>query len=133
MFGRILNISSIVDIGEIARFGAVGLFHNMIGYVIFLVLFWLGTSPYLLVAIGYPLAVFLSYILNKKITFNHNGKGLITGVKFVGIHIIGCLLNIFLLYFLGDFLSVGYEFAQLFSVFVVGGLLYLCMKFFVFV
>lgn len=62
------------EIGRLARYGLVGLFTNGSIYLLFLAMIWTGMYPVLASGLCYGLGVALSYLLNRRWTFNSKGK-----------------------------------------------------------
>ena len=68
-----------------------------IGYIVYLAFTYSGVDPKVTVAIIYPFAATIAYLLNKKWTFSHEGKYWLTASLFVVAHLLSMLLNIMLL------------------------------------
>lgn len=117
---------------QIFRYGIIGFAHNFTGYFVFLLFTWLGVDPKLVVAVVYPIFAAISYIANKRWTFSHNGEYKRSVLYYVIAHLIGCGLNLFMLYYFVDILHYPHELVQALAVFVVAGFLFLIFRFVVF-
>lgn len=74
------------------RFVIVGIINTLVGTAIMFGLYNLaGTSYWVSSAANYILASILSYVLNKKFTFRHEGEVLGSGVRFA-VNIAACYL-----------------------------------------
>ena len=76
MKDRILN-------NTFVRFAAVGVFNTLVGSAIMFGLYNLaGASYWVSSAANYILASIMSYVLNKKFTFRHEGQVMQSGIRF---------------------------------------------------
>ena len=117
---------------QIFRYGVVGIVHNGIGYLAYLLITWAGVDPKLTVALIYPVAAFVSFLLNKKWTFSHEGVYWLTGTLFVLAHLLSMLLNIMLLYVFHDRVGFPHQAVQFSAIFICALFLFVAFKFVVF-
>ncbi|MGD8172505.1 GtrA family protein [Vibrio sp. TRT 21S02] len=117
---------------QIVRYFLVGLGQNGIGYSFYLLFTWFGCDPKLTISILYPISVIISFLGNKKITFDYKGNNVTTLIKFVFVHINGYLISIAFLYFCHDILGYPHQIVQIFSIFFVAVFIFLMLKFYVF-
>ena len=119
-------------LGELIRFGVVGIAHNLLGYLVYLLITWLGVDPKLAVAILYPLGTAFSYWANRRWTFGHQGQVIHSMSRYLAMHVFGYLLNIAIIYVGVDLLQFPHQLVQLFAMFFLAGLFFLISKFVVF-
>jgi putative flippase GtrA len=117
---------------QLIRFALVGLAQNSAGYLLYLLLTWLGMDPKLAVAVCYPLGVLLSYLGNKKFTFKHAGGNAGAFFRFVLSYVGGYVFNLAGLYLLVDILGYPHQWVQLGFMFFLAGCFFLLQKVFVF-
>ena len=117
---------------ELIRFGIVGVAHNLIGYLVYLLITWLGTDPKIAVAILYPLGTAVSFFANRRWTFNHQGKVTHSMVKFGMMHAFGYTLNLVIIYVGYDVLGIPHQLVQLFGMGFLAVMFFVMSKFIVF-
>jgi putative flippase GtrA len=118
--------------GELIRFGVVGVAHNLLGYLVYLLITWLGTDPKVAVAILYPVGTAISFFANRHWTFNHQGEVTSSMARFVSMHVTGYALNLIIIYVGVDVLLFPHQLVQLFAMGFLAVLFFLLSKFFVF-
>lgn len=114
------------------RYGLVGLVVNMLGYLVYLGVTWLGVSPKITVTLFYPVAVLSGYFLHARYSFGYQGKTRTGLVRYGLAHVVGYLTNIGLLFLFVDLFGYPHEAVQLVAIFIVAGQLFLIFRFFVF-
>lgn len=116
---------------QLLRYGAVGLAVNFLGYVVYLVVtLWL--EPKLAVTVLYPVGVLMGYFGHARYSFRfagHRGRAL---ARYIGAYVAGYLVNEMLLYVFTDRLGLPHQAVQAAAIFVVAGILFLLLRFFVF-
>jgi len=117
---------------QLIRFALVGFAQNGAGYLLYLLLTWLGMDPKLAVGVCYPLGVLLSYLGNKKFTFRHTGGNAGALSRFVLTYAGGYVFNLAGLYLLVDTLGYPHQWIQLGLMIFLAGCFFLLQKFFVF-
>ena len=125
-------MSNTVPLGQVIRFGLVGVAHNGAAYLLYLLLTWLGVEPKLVVAVCYPIGVLISYLGNKKFTFRHTGGNAGTFFRFVLTYASGYVVNLAGLYVFFDILGYPHQWVQLVLMVFLAGYFFLLQKFFVF-
>jgi putative flippase GtrA len=87
---------------QFIKFAIVGVLNSAIQYLVFLFLFSLTGSPYLLASIiGYLAGMINSYILNRRWTFGSRNQKLFTELsRFVAVNLVSLGVNLGLLYLL---------------------------------
>ncbi len=118
--------------GELLRFGIVGVAHNLLGYLAYLLITWLGTDPKIAVAILYPIGTAVSFFANRQWTFADKGHVGQSMSQYVGMHAFGYFLNIFILYVGVDLLQFPHQLVQLFAIGFLAVLFFLISKFLIF-
>lgn len=79
---------------ELIRYVAVGAAINVSGFLLYVLFTALGISPVLYISISYPIHIGLTFYLNKKWSFAHEGRISASAVKYL-ISYIGCyVLNV---------------------------------------
>lgn len=118
-------------VGQLARFGVVGLASNSFGYLVYLLITHWGIEPKRTMTLLYTIGASIGYFGNRRWTFAH--KGLYgAGRRYVVAYLLGYLTNLLLLFTLVDRLGYSHQWVQAVAIFVVAGLLFLAMKYFVF-
>lgn len=114
------------EVKRLSRYGIVGIATNLLLYVVFLLLLYLGVDPVVDAGICYLLGVSLSYILNRRWTFdsrNTHKKDLPKFLLSYGIGLISTLLTITVLM---QFLPT--EIGQLLNIAITAVVIYGCLK-----
>lgn len=128
---RYLELNLSTNVRELMRYGIVGIVQNSAGYIIYLLLTWIGLDPKIVVAFSYPIAMYISYQGNKKFTFSGvNGNK--TALKYLLSHFIAYLMNLLFLYYFSDVLGYPHQIVQLISIGVVSIYLFIAFKLYVF-
>lgn len=117
---------------ELVRFGIVGVTHNLLGYSVYLLITWLGTDPKIAVAFLYPIGTGISYFVNRRWTFNHQGKVTTSMFRFSLMHGLGYMANLLIIYVGYDLMRFPHQLVQLFAMGFLAATFFLVSKFFVF-
>ena len=119
-------------LSELFRYGVVGIFHNVIIYVMYLLLTWQGLEPKLAMTLLYILAVLLSFYLNRKWTFEHEGMATSSLIRYIVAYASVYLLNLISLLIFVD--SLGYPHQVIMALLVIVGaaILFIIQKYWVF-
>ena len=118
--------------GELVRFGVVGVAHNLLGYLVYLLITWLGTDPKLAVAILYPIGTAISFFANRQWTFEDKGHVGHSMSRYLAMHAFGYALNILIIYVGVDHLQFPHQLVQLFAMGFLAVLFFLMSKFLIF-
>ncbi len=125
--------SLIVPSKQLVKYGIVGIIQNGAGYFIYLLLTWYGIDPKLVVAVSYPVGMYISFIGNKNFTFKSKGLGgRGSAVRYFFVHVVAYFLNLILLFLLSDVLGYPHQIVQVFCIGVISLYLFAMFKFFVF-
>lgn len=117
---------------QIIRYGVVGVMTNLLGYLIYLAVAWLWLEPKLAVTILYPIGAFTAYFGHAKYSFSYKGRTHVGVLRFFIAQSIGYGLNVALLYVFVDKFMLPHQLVQAGAMFVVAGILFLLLRYFVF-
>ena len=78
---------------QLVRYGLVGLFSNLAGYCVYLLLTYLWPSPKLVMTALYTVGAVTAFFGNRRYTFNDDGHIGRTGVRYLIVHAFGYSLN----------------------------------------
>ncbi len=117
---------------QLVRYGVMGLATNAAGFLVYLLVTWLGVPPKAAVTLLYPLAATLGFFGNRRYAFDHRGGMASSGARYVLAHCAGYLLTLAIQFLAVDLLGYSHQWAQGVAVFVVAGFLFLTFRYFVF-
>lgn len=117
---------------RITRYGLIGLATNLVGYCAYLLIVAAGLSPKTSLTITYVTAATLSYLGNRRLTFDHDGSVPKSAVLFAVTHACGWALNLLLLFLLVDLAGLPHQLVQAVAILVVAGFLFISFTFVVF-
>lgn len=119
-------------LGQVARYGVVGVLNNLLGYLIYLFITWLWLEPITAVALMYPIGAVTAYFGHARYSFAYSGRISHGVVRYAIAHLIGYGANIGMLYLLSDQLGFPHQLVQAVAIVSVAGILYLLFRYFVF-
>lgn len=122
----------IATLGQIIRYGVVGVANNLLGYLIYLLITWAWLDPKIAVTLMYPIGALIAYFGHAKFSFTYRGRTSHGIVRYVLAHVIGCGVNVGMLFLFSDMLGYPHQLVQAVAIFVVAGILYLLFRYFVF-
>lgn len=99
-------------VGQVFRFGIVGLMTNLILYIGYLLLTKIGLRPTLAMSLTYAVGVLASFAANRNWTFSHQGGKFPAFNKFLLVYALGYLLNFSALYYFVGHLHLPHEWVQ---------------------
>jgi len=114
------------------RFGIVGLTSNLVLYLLYLGLTFLGLGHKFSMSLIYIFGILQTFVLNKKWTFSHHGYLGATFVRYIGIYAVGYLINLGVLMVMVDRFGYSHEWVQGITVLMVGVLLFAMQRAWVF-
>ncbi|RLA20874.1 MAG: GtrA family protein [Gammaproteobacteria bacterium] len=117
---------------QLVKYGIVGVTHNTIGYLAYLGLTYLGGEPKLVMTLGYAVGVYVSFTLNKSLTFSYTGPNKSAFIRFSIAHVFGYATNFMMLYVLVDKMHYNHAIIQIMAILVVSVLLFTLFKLYVF-
>ena len=118
---------------QLLRFAVVGVASNVIGYLLYLLITYLGVAPKLAMTVLYGVGVVTGFVGNRKYTFAHQGGVMATGWRYLMAHSVGYLINLAIQIIMVDHLGYAHQLAQALGICVVAAFLFLMFKYFVFV
>jgi putative flippase GtrA len=120
-------------LGEVTRFGMVGLFTNLVYFAILPVLVYLfSVELWLASAISYALSMLVNYTLQRQVTFRSKNAILIAGPRYIIIQLGGLVINSAILYLLVTRLGLHIVVGQVISIVAATVWNYLGQKLWVF-
>lgn len=117
---------------ELLKYGIVGVASNLGGYLLFLLITYLGLPPREAMTILYVTSATIAFFGNRKWTFSYSNKFLGPGIRYVICHLCGYVINYVMLLVLADWLGYPYQLIQAVAIIVVAGFLFVAFKYFVF-
>lgn len=118
---------------QLLRFVVVGLASNVIGYLLYLLVTHFGVAPKLAMTVLYAIGAFIGFLGNQKYTFEHQGRLMATGWRYLMAHSFGYLINLAIQITMVDHLGYAHQLAQALGICVVATFLFVVFKYFVFV
>jgi putative flippase GtrA len=117
---------------QFVRYAAVGVVHNLSGYLLYLLATYLGAEPKLTMSVLFFLGVALSFLLNRSWTFQHSGYAARSLWRFVVVYLGGYALNLLALMWFHDRLGYAHQWVQGCAIVVIALLMFLLNRYFVF-
>jgi putative flippase GtrA len=119
-------------LSQIARFSVVGLASNLLLYSIYLGMTALGVEYKIAMTIIYGAGILLTFAFNQAWTFNYRGPMAVVFLRYVGLYLVGYMVNFFGLVIFVDWLDRPHQIVQGLMVLVVATLLFSMQKLWVF-
>lgn len=117
---------------QLIRYGLVGVGINLILYLGYLLIYHLGLEPKKSMSLIYFIGVSIGFYSHREWTFAHDGDSRRAMVRYVISHILGYMINLFLLFSLVDHLGYPHELVQGVAIFIVAAFLFIAFKYWVF-
>jgi putative flippase GtrA len=130
-----VNILARIDlhaVGQIIRYGLVGLLTNILGYAVYLTVTYIGFDPKETMSFFYFIGAVLGFVGHKKLSFAYDGHWLGAGFRYIIAHSIGYLFNLTILTICVDWYGYPHQYVQAIAILMVAAILFLLFKFFVF-
>jgi putative flippase GtrA len=124
--------SFVATVGQVVRYGVVGVLNNLLGYLIYLLITWRWLDPKLAVTLMYPIGAITSYFGHAQYSFAYRGRTSFGIMRYAIAHLIGYGVNIGMLYMFSDRLGFPHQVVQAVAIVAVAGILYLLFRNFVF-
>lgn len=121
-----------VVLKQVVRYGIVGILNNTWGYCLYLLVTWLGMEPKAAVTLLYPISALAAYYGHARFSFGFGGNRVESLIKYSFAHLVGYLVNVLMLKVCVDIYGFPHQFIQGISIFVVAGVLFVLMRYFVF-
>lgn len=119
-------------IGQLIRYGVVGVISNAIGYLLYLAITDAGMEPKLAMTLLYILGVAQTFLFNKRWSFRYGGVHGPVFVRYCVTYGLGYLINLLALFVLVDHLHYPHQIVQGVLVLSLAVMLFLLQKFWVF-
>jgi len=117
---------------RLARYGAVGIASNLVGYLLYVAVTYIGVSPKVAMTLLYLAGAAIGYLGNKRLVFSHTGSILRSSAGYFVAHAAGYAANLVILYTFVDILGYPHQIIQAVAIFMVAGYLFLVLNFIVF-
>lgn len=119
-------------LGQVFRYGVVGVLNNLLGYFIYLVVTWLWLDPKVAVALMYPIGAVTAYFGHARYAFAFKGRTSHGLARYALAHLMGYGVNIGMLFLFSDRFGYPHQLVQAAAIIVVAGILFLLFRYFVF-
>ena len=116
---------------QVIRFLLVGVLNTFVGYVIFIVVYFLWNNVVIALLCTYVLGILFNYKTYSKYVFKNSNQKIFT--NFIILYISIFIFNNYLLYLIENTIQVNLYVAQLFAISIVTPLLYILNKKYVFI
>jgi len=126
--GTIITVTS----RQFLRYAAVGLASNLTLYSLYLVLTGTIFEPKSAMTITYAFGVLMTFLFNRRWTFNHQGSEGHSLLRYVIAYAFGYVLNVSALLLFVDYLKFRHEIVQGCMIILLAILLFLLQKYWVF-
>jgi putative flippase GtrA len=125
-------ISKFPALGQIIRYGIIGILNNLLGYFIYLLVthFWL--DPKVAITLLYPVGATTAYFGHSKYSFSYQGTKRYALWRYIVAHLISYGVNYLMLRILWEEFNFPHQAVQAAAIFVCAGTLFLLFKYFVF-
>ncbi len=117
---------------QLFRYAFVGILSNLTGYLVYLLITYLGVTPKITMTLLYGVGCTIGYIGNRNFTFSHKGSLLDSSARYFIAHFFGYFINLIILIIFVDHFMYPHQLIQIVAVFVVASFLFTAFKFFVF-
>jgi putative flippase GtrA len=124
-------MDKIVNLGQILRYGAANFSINIGGYLIFLLLLWMGVEHKFAASLLYIASAIVSFSLNRKFVFDSKTPISSSFYRYLAMMLGGYIFSISMLYIFVDHYHYRPEYIQLVSFVIVSLFFYFINKFFV--
>lgn len=120
------------SIKQFIRYGLVGIASNLSGYLVFLVITYLGVEPKIAMTLLYIVGATIGFFGHRQWSFAYKGTLLKSVAKYFIAHLLGYMINLTLLFIFVDKLGYSHQWVQATAIFLVAGFLFIVFKYFVF-
>ncbi len=117
---------------QLMRYGVVGVLSNGIGYLLYLLLTWLGMEYRMAVTVLFAVGVVQTFFFNKSWSFGHTGGTKAAMLRYWAVYGAAYFLNVTALTALVEFVGLPHQIAQAILVFLIAGLIFLALRLWVF-
>lgn len=117
---------------QLVKYGVVGVATNLIGYLVYLAITYMGAGPKITMSFLYAIGIVISFVANRSWSFTDN-RGLSDSAKlYLVTYIIGYLINLSIMFVFIDIYGFKHYFVQLAATFVMPFYYFILLKLFVF-
>lgn len=117
---------------RLARYGAVGMASNLVGYLLYISVTYMGLGPKVAMTLLYVSGATIGYLGNRQLAFYHTGSILRSSAGYLVAHAGGYAANFAILFAFVDMLGYSHQLVQAVAILVVAGYLFLVLNFIVF-
>lgn len=114
------------------RYCVTGLVQNGAGYLLYLLVTWLGVEPKIAMSVLFMTGVAISFLLNRNWSFGDKASAAGSLARFVIAYMIGYGLNLAALLVFVDWLGYPHQWVQGFAIITIAVVLFLLNRYFVF-
>lgn len=132
LHGRFEKSSSMKWHVQLSRYAMVGLASNTMGYLLYLLLTYLGMGPKTAMTLLYLVGVMNSFYFNRSWSFQYEGRGPVAFVRYVAAYALGYVLNFAILWSGVERLGLPHQGVQFVAVVLVAGVLFFLHRHWVF-
>lgn len=117
---------------QFIRYCITGVIHNGTGYLLYLLVTWLGAEPKIAMTVLFVIGVAISFLLNRNWSFADKGSVSGSLTRFVIVYMTGYGLNLMALMVFFDRLGYPHQWVQGIATIVIAVVLFLLNRYFVF-
>jgi putative flippase GtrA len=126
------SIKNKKSVTQLFRYAFVGITSNLAGYMVYLLVTYLGATPKITMTFLYGISAAVGFFGNRKFTFIHKGSLIGAGIRYIITHCFGYFINLSILIIMVDKYGYAHQWVQATAIFVVAAFLFLAFKYFVF-
>lgn len=119
-------------LGQIIRYGIVGLVSNAIGYLLYIIFTWIGFGPKLAMTLLYCIGVIQTFVFNKRWSFRFLGAATPALVRYASMYAIGYGVNFLTMLLLVDQVGFPHQLVMAGLVFFMAIFFFVGQKYWVF-
>ena len=117
---------------QLIRYGVIGVFNNLIGYLVYLLVTFFWLEPKTTISILYPIAALMAYFGHMKYSFSYQGKHVGSLLRYTLAHFMGYTINFLMLLVLYERFQLPHQIVQAIAIPILALFLFFMMKYFVF-
>ena len=118
-----------LSINQIIRYGSVGIITNFIGYAMYIgIANIIGVTPPIAAIVSGFLVIGISYYLNRRFSFAHEGKGMNLAVKYYILYLSSILLHSLVIFVFSNLLGFPHEIIAGISLVIISFALFIIQK-----
>lgn len=117
---------------QLIRYGLVGVVSNIVIYFVYLLITYLGVEPKIAMTLLFIIGASIGFIGNRKWTFSHCGDSSSAVLRFLAAYATAYMLNFFCMWVAVDRMGIPHYLVQAVNIMVIGALLYVAQKYWIF-